>query len=337
MRNLFFLLLVAAVAPVASAKDYDLGDVVVVINDVDLKVRRNGRVHRTDKVFPGVAVRVGAINGRWLWVSNGVPGWIKNSDVIPLDNAIDHFTDRIDRSPADPRWRYARAVTWMNKGEWDIAIADYSELIRLRRSAPFYHVRGICYYAKGSHDRAIDDFNEAIRINPRSARYYNSRSEAWYEKQEYDKALKDSRKAIQLEPNLASAYTNRGKAYNKQGDTDLAVEDFKKSLKLDPNFDLAYTHYAWLLATSDQLQIRDGELAVKYATKACRLTNWEEPHALGTLAAAHAEAGNFEAAVKWEEKAQQLYSPEMKAKWAFLLELYRADKPYRQGEDPMAG
>ena len=52
MRNLFFLLLVAAVAPVASAKDYDLGDVVVVINDVDLKVRRNGRVHRTDKVFP---------------------------------------------------------------------------------------------------------------------------------------------------------------------------------------------------------------------------------------------------------------------------------------------
>ena len=51
---------------------------------------------------------------------------------------------------------------------------------------------------------------------------------------------------------------------------------------------------------------------------------------MATLAAAHAEAGNFEDAVKWEEKARALYSPEMKAKWAFLLELYKEGKPYRQ-------
>jgi len=340
-RSLCWLFLVTVALPASatsvSAEDYEVGDLVVAITDAPLRVRREGRIRRTDTVFPGVTMRVGAVSGRWLWVSNGVPGWIKKDDVIPLEEAIDFFTAKIEDNPTEPRWRYARAVAWTNKGELDIAIADYTELIKLKRLPAFYHVRGICYHAKGEYDKAIRDFNEAIRLNPRSARYYNSRSEAWHEKGEYERAIADCDEAIRLEPNLASAYTNRGRAYEELGDVGLAVEDYQKSLKLDPNYDLAYTHYAWLLATSDQAHIRNGELAVKYAEKACKLTNWSDPHALGTLAAAQAEEGNFEEAVKWEQKAQALYTPEMKEKWAFLLEYYKAGKPYRQGGEPMAG
>ena len=93
---------------------------------------------------------------------------------------------------------------------------------------------------------------------------------------------------------------------------------------------------AWLMATCTEASLRDGDLAVKYAEKACALTNWEDPHAIGTLAAACAEAGKFEDAVKWEEKAHALYSPELKQKWAFLLELYKSGKPYRQEKDSAA-
>jgi tetratricopeptide (TPR) repeat protein len=311
--------------------DYSVGDLVVAVEDVTLKVRRNNRIEVTDSVFPGVTMRVRSVSGRWLWVSNGVPGWIKNTDVIPLDKAIDYFTAKIDAYPTEARWRYARAVAWTNKGELDIAIADYTELIKLRRLPAFYHVRGICYHAKGDYAPAISDFNEALRLNPRSARYYNSRSESWHETGEYARAIADCDEAIRLEPNLASAYTNRGRAYEKQGDVALAVEDYKKSMRMDPNYDLAYTHHAWLMATSDEQSLRDGELAVKYAEKACKLTNWEDPHALGVLAAACAEAGRFDDAVKWEQKAQSLYTPEVKAKWAFLLDLYKKGKPYRQG------
>ena len=42
------------------------------------------------------------------------------------------------------------------------------------------------------------------------------------------------------------------------------------------------------------------------ATKACKLTGWKNPNYLATLAAAFAEAGNFDDAVKWEEKAIEL-------------------------------
>ena len=331
MRHIFLALLLPL--PVAAwGNEFKVGDLVVAVEDVDLKVRRDNRIEITDRVFPGVTMRVRAVNGRWLWVSNGMPGWIKYTNVIPLEKSIDYFTAKIDTFPSEARWRYARAVAWTNKGEWDIAIADYTELIKLKRLPAFYHVRGICYHAKKEYDKAISDFNEAIRIDPRSARYHNSRSEAWFEKGNYDRAIVDCDEAIRLEPNLASAYTNRGRAYEKRGDAALAAADYKKSLTLDPNFDLAYTHSAWLMATCKEESLRDGELAVKYAEKACKLTNWEDPHAMGTLAAAYAETGQFDEAVKWEEKAQAMYSPEMKEKWAFLLELYKSGKPYRQDE-----
>jgi tetratricopeptide (TPR) repeat protein len=296
-----------------------------------LRVKRNGRVEVTDRVFPGVTMRVKLVEGRWLWVSNGIPGWINKRDVISLDGAIEYFTRKIDEYPTTAKWRYARAVAWTNKGELDIAIADYNELLRLRQSPAFYHVRGICYHSKGDYDKAIGDFNEAIRLDPTSARYYNSRAETRYEQGEYDRAISDCQQAIRLAPNMASAYTNRGRAYEATGDIGLTVADYEKAIALDPNYDLAYMHYAWLLATATEARHRDGERAVKYAERACKLTNWEDPYCLGTLGAAYAEAGNFEEAVKWEEKAQALYPPEMKEKWAFLLDLYKEQKPYRQG------
>jgi Flp pilus assembly protein TadD len=318
-----------AVAPV----EYKLGDLVVAVRDSTLRVRRDGRVQVTDNVFPGVTMRIGAMQGRWLWVSNGIPGWIDRQEVIPLDSAVDYFTEMIDRYPNLAKWRYARAVAWTNKGELDIAIADYNELIKLRQSPAFYHVRGICHHSKGDYDKAISDFNEAIRLDPKSARYYNSRALAWLEQEEYDRAIDDAQRAIRINPNLASAYTNRGRAYQARGDIGLAIEDFKKCVQLDPNYPLGFMHYAWILATSPEARQRDADLALKYAERACKLTNWEDGTCLGTLAAAYAEAGNFDEAVKWETKAREFYPESAQEKWKFLLDLYQTGKPYRQGAE----
>ena len=68
------------------------------------------------------------------------------------------------------------------------------------------------------------------------------------------------------------------------------------------------------------------------------MTRWKNAEVLDTLAAANAEAGDFDAAVKWEAKALALVAkddePGRKAMDARLV-LYRAKKPYR--EQPKTG
>ena len=72
-------------------------------------------------------------------------------------------------------------------------------------------------------------------------------------------------------------------------------------------------NFAWVLATSPDDKLRDGERAVKMATEACELTGYETPHILSTLAAAYAETGDFENANKWSQKAVETSQKELDA------------------------
>jgi tetratricopeptide (TPR) repeat protein len=86
---------------------------------------------------------------------------------------------------------------------------------------------------------------------------------------------------------------------------------------------------AWYLATSAQTNQRDGKAAVEFATKACELTDWKNPAYLDTLAAAHAESRDFDAAVKCQSKAIELRDDEKEKKdLRARLKLYQAKKSY---------
>ena len=98
---------------------------------------------------------------------------------------------------------------------------------------------------------------------------------------------------------------------------------------MDPKYVDAHHYLAWLLSTCAQEEHRNNDQALKHAEAACRLSNWEDATSLSALAAAHANADQFEEAVKWEMKAQEFYTPDLKKKWGFLLKLYESDKAYR--------
>ncbi len=85
------------------------------------------------------------------------------------------------------------------------------------------------------------------------------------------------------------------------------------------------------MATHPEAKFRDGKGAVALATRACELTKWKDPRFLDTLAAAKAEAGDFDAAVSSQKRAIELLTGErQKANYRSRLALYQGKKPYRE-------
>jgi tetratricopeptide (TPR) repeat protein len=110
-----------------------------------------------------------------------------------------------------------------------------------------------------------------------------------------------------------------------------ALDTLGDAIKLDPTYADAYNNAAWYLATCPDDKLRDGAQAVAYARKACELSGWQTPHHLGTLAAACAEAGQFDEAINWQEKALEFpeYAQHHGVDARMRLALYRKGKPYR--------
>ncbi len=291
MRWLKFLPLLLGICLLPSgAFAQNVGDTVIVIRLCEIKV---GNVV-VGRAAPGLFLTVNDINGKWLWVENGVPGWIDSGNATTIEDAIPYFTEAIRQFPTAESYG-ARGLVWKAKKEFDMAIADLSEAIRLNPSeSAYYGNRGGCWNRKKEWEHAIADFNEAIRLKPHYGNY-NNRARAWLGKKEYGKALADYDEAIRLEPRSSQSYVGA----------------------------------AWLRATCPDPRYRDGQKAVRDATAACKLNSWKDAGQIATLAAAQAEAGDFNEAVKWQEKAMGMVPAAQQEELRKYLAIYLAGKPFR--------
>jgi tetratricopeptide (TPR) repeat protein len=97
---------------------------------------------------------------------------------------------------------YWRQAAFQEKGDWDRAIADLSQVIELKPNAPDFVLRGITFEAKkGDYDRAIQDYTRAIALNPNSATAFAYRGTAYRHMGILALARADLTKALQLKPN----------------------------------------------------------------------------------------------------------------------------------------
>lgn len=159
------------------------------------------------------------------------------------------------------------------------------------------------------------------------------RGEAWRYKQEYARALADLDEAIRLNPGDSFAYLTRGCVWDEKREFGKAIDDYGEAIRIDPEAATAHSNLAWLLATSSSDVHRDGRRAVELASRACDLTGWKVVRAIDTLAAAHAEVGDFEEALAMQEKANALYEDPEAREWGEgVLALYRQGKPYHEAD-----
>jgi tetratricopeptide (TPR) repeat protein len=195
---------------------------------------------------------------------------------------------------------------------------------------------GIAAANEGNYDKAIRLYTIAIESGELSqenlSKTYNNRGLAWEKKGNYDKAIADYTKATEIDPRYTKAYGNRGVAWEKKGNYDKAIADYTKAIEIDSRYGSAYNSLAWVMATCPEGRYRDGKRAVALAEKSVALE--DDVNALDTLAAAYAEAGRFQEAIKTQEKAitklKQEGGTEALPEFEKHLSSYKAGKPWRE-------
>jgi tetratricopeptide (TPR) repeat protein len=173
--------------------------------------------------------------------------WQPNVD-DEYDRAIADYNEAIRLDAKDVTAYNARGTAWRAKGDLDRAIADYNEAIKLDpKYAHAYVNRGRAWESKGECDRAIGDYDQAIRLHPDYTDAYIDRGRAWESEGDYDRAIVDYSEAIRLDPGYAPAYVNRGRTWQSKGDYDRAIVDYSEAIRLDPGYAPAYVNrgHAW--------------------------------------------------------------------------------------------
>lgn len=171
------------------------------------------------------------------------------------------------------------------------------------------------------------------------AKHHLKKAMEFYERKNYEPAIAEFTIAIKTDSKTApkaALHQLRSMAYVKVNAYVDALADIKLAVEIQPSDSSVRNQIAWLLATCPDDKVRNGKQAVEHATRVCELTAWEQPFFYDTLAAAYAEAGQFDKAVRWQEKA--LEHPDFEKKLSKVelpkarcrLELYKSGKSYRE-------
>jgi tetratricopeptide (TPR) repeat protein len=297
--------------------------------------------------------------------------WNNNRGMIYLDmreydKAIADFTEALRQAPGFVLAMENRSIANQAIGRPDPALADLAEVMRQDpKAARNFLRRGQLHGMKQEHDEALKDFDMAVSLEPKNVEYLLQRGDFHAERKQYAKAYADYAEAAKLAPLDPDPLLHRSRAFVDEkkfpnalvdleaarkldpknvetligcgevqfltGHYDLAAADYEAAAKSDPKNPLVYSSRAWLMATCPDAKYRDGKKAEEYARKAVELTEGKDPVFRDALAAALAEQGRFDEAIKLQEVVVTEITEGPDAKEAKdHLDAYKKKMPFRQ-------
>jgi Flp pilus assembly protein TadD len=241
----------------------------------------------------------------------GARTWTRNRDYRD-DVRLWHVTAR--DVPGNDRAHNLLALALARKGRHDEAF----EALRI----------GLAYLDAGADSR------EARR---RRASLHGNWGNLLLERGANEEAVEHYRQSLELDPSFAGTHSNWGVALRRIGRYEEARDHLRAALALAPESAEIQNNLAWLLATCPVAALRDGHEAILLAERAALAKHYRDPATLDTLAAAHAEAGDFPSAVRCQELALELAPEPERPRYRPNLELYLRHEPFRESNPARIG
>jgi tetratricopeptide (TPR) repeat protein len=247
-------------AGLAVGADVVLREPGILLRDGDHQLSSRGEViFRIERLAAGLA-DIASTDGT-------VRGWIESDKLLPLGKAVDHFNHLIAANPKDPIGYLARGRVWIEKEEWDQALADLDSAAQVAPADPkSHHLRGLVLVQKKQLDEAIAAFTQAIKLDPVMAIAVRDRGLAWDAKRYFDKALDDLTEAIRLDPGNVDLVMTRAKVCSKRGRHNQAMADFAWVIRMRPVDPAGYVARA-----EELLENLESESAIADCTRALEL------------------------------------------------------------------
>jgi Tfp pilus assembly protein PilF len=180
------------------------------------------------------------------------------------------------------------------------------------------------------------NINEALRIDPKLWPALYVRAEIFAREGKYELAIQDCNKALRQNRAFIDAALLRANINVTLGKYAEASKEYNSLIAMHPatvTLARALSERAWFQATCPNASFRNGQQAVKDAKAACSIVAWKDEDMIDTLAAACAEAGDFDSAVRYAEQALAIknISPRVSKRIQSHLALFQRRQPVRSG------
>ena len=209
------------------------------------------------------------------------------------------YTKLLKGDPDNPLRHDAVASLYLDAGQFDQAIAEFRQSLRLNpASAPTHYNLGFALSARGRRDEATTAFEDALKIDPDYAQAHNNLGALLQISGHADEAIEHYRRAAALRPDNVESHTNLAQLLAIQGRAADAAAQFSAALSLRADNVQALAGLAWIRATSSDPSLRDGATAISLAERADQATRHQDVTVIDALAAAYAAVGRYEDALR---------------------------------------
>ncbi|MGH8093795.1 MAG: tetratricopeptide repeat protein [Chthoniobacterales bacterium] len=241
--------------------------------------------------------------------------------------------DALRLKPESARLLSARAEVWLDLFEPAKALDDMDAAIDQGGTHAYayaYAQRALTEAWLKQYSAALRDVIESLRRNPHQSLAHFARGYTYEKQHKYKEAVAEYGRAVECDSEAAWAVARRASTKGRSGDYESARKGLQEAVKTFPGLVNPHSALGWFLATCPEAKYRDGATARREAQLAVDFSA-ADPYMLDTLAAACAEAADFQQAQAVEEQALQKLPPLAPGRSEIEQRLkdFAAGKPYR--------